>query len=87
MKKECINWNQFKILLNGLNEKTNFGKVVMIRSEKDSNILKKFNDGQKRIKKEWEDKHKEDYLRSRKAEEEANADFVQKFLESISTVK
>ena len=48
-----MSWNEFCILLAGINEKTALGKIVSIRAEKDPKILKGFNKEQKRIRDEW----------------------------------
>ena len=46
-------WGEFIALLAGIMPETPLGQVVSIRAEKDPEIIKCFNDDQRRIRNEW----------------------------------
>lgn len=48
-----MTWNEFKMLLAGLDAKTPLGRIVSIRAEEDREILKYFTKEQRRIRNEW----------------------------------
>ena len=49
-------WGEFIALLAGIMPETPLGQVVSIRAEKDPEIIKCFNDDQRRIRDEWRSK-------------------------------
>lgn len=63
-----MGWDEFKILLSGIDPETPLGRIVEIRSETDKNVIKNFNSDQRRIFNEW---------RNRKAEAMAPATYEQ----------
>lgn len=48
-----MKWDEFKDLLVGLGPDTPLGRIVAIRSEEDSEILKHFSKEQNRIRNAW----------------------------------
>ena len=52
-----MSWDEFSALLRGLDGETPLGRIVRIRSEEDSNVLKSFTPEQRRIRSEWRSKH------------------------------
>lgn len=46
-------WDEFCILVAGLMPDTPLGNIVTIRSEKDAEVIKKFNADQRRIYNDW----------------------------------
>lgn len=48
-----MKWGEFVSLLSGLNGNTPLGNVVRIRSEKDPEVIRRFNDSEKKIRSEW----------------------------------
>lgn len=50
---ETVSWDEFKALLSGLSPDTALGRIVAIRSETDKDIIKHFNQDQKKIYDEW----------------------------------
>lgn len=48
-----MSWNEFCTLLSGLMPDTPLGRVVSIRAEKNREVIKGFNKGQRRIYDEW----------------------------------
>ena len=46
---ETVSWDEFKALLSGLSPDTALGRIVAIRSETDKDIIKHFNQDQKKI--------------------------------------
>ncbi len=71
-----MTWDEFSDLLSGLPPESPLGRMVQIRLENDSNIIKHFTPAQKRIRSEW---------RSRKARAVSPADTAA-FLEQIKNV-
>lgn len=51
-------WGEFTTLLGGLNGETPLGHIVSIRSERDSEKLKKFSPQERKIRNEWRAKHR-----------------------------
>ncbi len=51
-----MSWDEFSALLRGLDGDTPLGRIVRIRSEDDSNVLKSFTPEQRRIRSEWRSK-------------------------------
>lgn len=51
------NWREFCDLLAGLNEKTPLGRMVMIRSEDDEEILKTFSQDMLKERARWRSSH------------------------------
>ena len=49
-------WGEFIALLAGIMPETPLGQVVSIRAEEDPEIIKCFNDEQRRIRDEWHSK-------------------------------
>lgn len=48
-----MEWGEFTSLLAGLNSETPLGNIVRIRSEKDSEALKRFSKEERKIRSEW----------------------------------
>lgn len=48
-----VKWGEFRSLLAGIAPDTALGRVVEIRSEKDSDVIKNFTADQRRIYEEW----------------------------------
>lgn len=48
-----MSWSEFVNLLIGLNADTALGRIVQIRSEKNHERIKNFNESQRRIRNEW----------------------------------
>ena len=53
-----MSWREFSDLLACLSADTALGRVVAIRSEKDTKILSNFTKGQKEIREEWQKRHR-----------------------------
>ena len=53
---ETVSWDEFCSLLAGIAPETPLGRIVAIRSETDSNVIKHFTPDQKRIYDEWRDR-------------------------------
>ncbi|SEN85430.1 Bacteriophage Gp15 protein [Peptostreptococcus russellii] len=51
-----LEWDEFCTLLSGIMPKTPLGQVVSIRSEDDKEMLKNFNEHQKKIRQDWRSK-------------------------------
>lgn len=49
-------WMEFSSLLSGLNEKTQLGKIISIRTETDKKRLEHFTPAMKKIRREWQAK-------------------------------
>lgn len=49
-------WDEFKDLLTGISPETPLGRIVSIRAENDSEVLKHFTREQHRIRNEWSSK-------------------------------
>lgn len=48
-----MTWDEFSTLLAGIMPETPLGQIISIRSEDDPDVLKEFNNEQKRIRNEW----------------------------------
>lgn len=48
-----MKWNEFCMLLSGLQPETPLGRIVSIRAEDDKEILQHFSKEQRRIRSEW----------------------------------
>lgn len=59
LRKDLKNmeWGEFISLLAGINADTPLGNIVRIRSEKDPETLKKFNQSERKIRSEWLNKN------------------------------
>lgn len=51
-----MKWNEFCMLLSGLQPETPLGRIVSIRAEDDKEILQHFSKEQRRIRSEWRNK-------------------------------
>lgn len=51
-----LEWDEFLTLLSGVSPDTPLGVVVSIRSENDTEVLKKFTPEQRKIRNEWRNK-------------------------------
>ena len=51
-----MKWNEFCMLLSGIQPETPLGRIVSIRAEDDKEVLKHFSKEQKRIRSEWRNK-------------------------------
>ncbi|MEE0060948.1 MAG: Gp15 family bacteriophage protein [Acutalibacteraceae bacterium] len=49
-----MKWNEFESLLSGLNIDSPLGRLVQIRTETDSKVIKNFSSHQRRIYNEWQ---------------------------------
>lgn len=70
-----MSWNEFCTLLSGLMPDTPLGRVVAIRAETNPDIIKNFNDGQRRIYNEWKTR----IIRKRHEDPKAYKRYVDKF--------
>ena len=50
---ETMKWNEFRSYLVGISPDTPLGRIVAIRAETDTEILKNFTKEQKKIRSEW----------------------------------
>ncbi len=48
-----MKWNEFCMLLSGIQSETPLGRIVAIRAEDDKEVLKHFSKEQRRIRSEW----------------------------------
>ena len=48
-----MSWDEFRDLLSGLSPDTALGRMVAIRAEEDTEILKQFTPEQRRIRSQW----------------------------------
>ena len=69
---KTVDWAEFSALLSGLSADTALGRVVAIRSETDSETIKRFSSYQKKIYDDWRTKQSE-----RMTEEEYEAEMRQ----------
>lgn len=53
LRETDMQWDEFCTLLSGIMPKTPLGQVVSIRSEEDKEVLKTFNDHQRKIRQDW----------------------------------
>ena len=53
-----MTWEEFRSLLSGLSGDSPLGRIIQIRAETDSEIIKRFSSNQKRIRNEWINKNK-----------------------------
>lgn len=49
----AMTWDEFKDLLVGIGPETPLGRIVSIRAEEDTEVLKRFSKEQHRIRNEW----------------------------------
>lgn len=77
-------WDEFCVLLAGLNEYTPLVRMAQTRKERDPEVLKTFSEEQLRINKEWQRKLMEEDL-SHMTEEEMMDRYapVSRFLDSV----
>lgn len=54
---KTMRWSEFVSLLIGISPDTVLGRIVSVRAETDKDILKNFNDEQRKIRNEWLSKH------------------------------
>lgn len=54
---KTMTYGEFSSYISGLGPETALGNLVRIRSEKDPDTIKKFNESEKRIRNEWVSKH------------------------------
>lgn len=54
---KTMTYGEFSSYISGLGPETVLGNLVRIRSEKDPDTIKKFNESEKRIRNEWVSKH------------------------------
>ena len=52
-KQGDLHYSDWSKMVSGLMEDTPLGRIVSIRSEKDSDVIRKFTPEQKRIRNEW----------------------------------
>ena len=53
LRETDMQWDEFCTLLSGIMPKTPLGQVVSIRSEEDKEMLKTFNEHQRKIRQDW----------------------------------
>lgn len=63
-----MRWSEFVSLLTGISPDTELGRIVSIRAETDKEILKNFNDEQRKIRNEWLSKHSRATVKKEDAE-------------------
>ena len=63
-----MRWSEFVSLLTGISPDTALGRIVSIRAETDKEILKNFNDEQRKIRNEWLSKHSRATVKKEDAE-------------------
>ena len=63
-----MRWSEFVSLLTGISPDTALGRIVSIRAESDKEILKNFNDEQRKIRNEWLSKHSRATVKKEDAE-------------------
>ncbi len=80
-REDDMPWGEFCSLLSGLLPDTPLGKVVSIRAEKDSKILKTFTKEQKKIRSDWQ-RRKMQKLKEDPAAYKAYVDDFQAFCKS-----
>lgn len=56
---EDMTWQRFCVLLSGLDERTPLGKIVLIRSETDRDVIDNFTTSQRAIYNDWKTKQAE----------------------------
>lgn len=54
---KTMTYGEFSSYISGLGPETALGNLVRIRSEKNPETIKKFNESEKRIRNEWVSKH------------------------------
>lgn len=54
LRSNPMSWNEFCVLLSGLLPETPLGRIVSIRAETDTKVIKSFSPEQKRIHREWQ---------------------------------
>lgn len=55
-----MSWREFSNLLGCLSADTALGRIVSIRSENDPDVLKNFTKGQKEVREEWRNSHRQE---------------------------
>ena len=55
-----MSWREFADLLSCISADTALGRVVSIRSENDTDVLKHFTKGQKEMRAEWRENHRKE---------------------------
>lgn len=82
-REEDMSWDEFVTLLCGLNGDTPLGHIVSIRSEKDPERIKKFTAAEKKIRNEWNMKHR--HVITDKAEYDKAIDGFYSMFKALST--
>lgn len=57
-REDDMSWDEFTTLLCGINGDTPLGRIVSIRSETDSETIKRFSPSEKKIRDEWRRSHR-----------------------------
>ena len=70
-----MTWDEFSTLLAGIMPETPLGQIVSIRSEDDPDILKTFNNEQKKIRSDWHRKIAQELTSDKKNAETMIAEF------------
>lgn len=60
-----MTWQRFCVLLSGLDEQTPLGKIVLIRSETDRDVIDNFTTSQRAIYNDWKRRQAEKQAQSR----------------------
>ena len=72
-----MRWHEFCALLNGLGPDTPLGRVIQIRAEDDTDVLKNFTKGQHQIRSEWRNR------RAKQMTEEQTMDFLEQMKQAF----
>lgn len=76
-----MKWDEFKDLLIGIGPETPLGRVVAIRAEDDTEMLKQFTPEQHRIRSNWRERRAE---RMSEAQMNAELEMIQKAFLSLA---
>ncbi len=77
LRETKMKWSEYIRLVSSLKPETTLGRIIAIRSEKNPEVLKKFNQDQRRIRHEWQEKQAMNI--DRQAYEEAMKGFSNMF--------
>ncbi|WP_368346651.1 Gp15 family bacteriophage protein [Peptostreptococcus anaerobius] len=81
LRSSDLEWDEFCVLLSGIMPKTPLGQVVSIRSEDDKEMLKNFNEHQRKIRRDWRSKQAK--LRTDKENEQMMKQLEQVFAKAF----
>ena len=81
-REDDMSWDEFTTLLAGINGDTPLGRIVSIRSETDTETIKRFSPSEKKIRNEWRSRHRK-IITDKQEYEAAMSGFLEMF-KSIS---